>query len=86
MDFGHCNLPWSPRINFKTVSSKFGCNDECTCTGVLTVTSCDRKISAIKIGEKEGCDGEHEITKSNIPSGSLAGSKFCVDVVAERAV
>ena len=84
MDFGHCNLPWSPPVNVKTVSSKFGCNDECTCVGVLTVTPRDRKISAIKIGEKESCDGEHEITKSMIPSGNLAGSKCCVDVVAER--
>lgn len=84
MDFGHCNLPWSPPVNFKTVSSKIGRNDECTCVGVLTVTPRDRKISAIKIGEKEGCDGEHEITKSKIPSGKLIGSKFCVDVVAEQ--
>ena len=53
--------------------------------GVLTVTPRARKISAIKIGEKEGCDEEHEITKSKIPSGKLIGSKFCVDVVAEQA-
>ena len=65
-----------PPVNSDKPLSKFTFNEECICVGVLTVTPRDRNNSAIKIGENDGCEGEHWITKSSDSDGNLIVWKF----------